>query len=129
MGGLRGGEQDLEQAGGLVVGDDLDLVVIGLAHLAVDFRLQRAAGVEELRVLESGASRAGDDVQKVLEIAIGAQRYVLRQHGFELAPRVRSLGLKDGSFRLDGYGFRGASRLKDQVDAPGRVHDYIDAGS
>jgi len=77
-------------------------------------------------MLESGASRAGHDIQKVLEIAIGAERYVLREHGFELASRVRSLGLKDGSFRLHGDGFRNVSRLEDKIYAPSRVHDHIE---
>ena len=67
----------MKQAGAFVVVDPLDLVIVALAQLAVDFRLQRAACVEELRVLKSGSSRAGHDVQKVLEIAISAEWYVL----------------------------------------------------
>ncbi len=76
--GFKRRYQDLQKAGAFVVVDALDLVVVALAQLAVDFRLQRAACVEELRVLESGASCARHNVQQILEIAIGAQRYVLR---------------------------------------------------
>ncbi len=80
-------------------------------------------------MLEGCASCPRHDVQKVLEIAIGAERDVLGQNGVELPPRVRSLGLKDGSLRLDRDGFRHISRLKDQVDALGGVHDQIYARS
>ncbi len=127
--GFKRRYQDLQKPRAFVVVDALDLVVVALAQLAIDFRLQRTTRVEELRMLESGASRARHDVQKALEIAIGAERHVFRQYGFELASRVRSLGLKDGSFRLHRDGFRNVSRLKDQVDALRRVHDHIDAGS
>src|SRR5260370_4618374 len=127
--GFKRRYQDLQQTGAFVVVYALRLVVVAFAQLTVDFCLQRAARVEEVRMLESGASCAWHDVQKVLEIAIGAERYVLRQHGFNLAPRVRSLRLEDGGFRLHRDGLRHVSRLKDQVDALGRVHDQIDAGS
>jgi len=45
-----------------------------------------------------------------------------------LRPVSASLGLKDGSFRLHGDGFRNVSRLEDKIYAPSRVHDHIDAG-
>ena len=60
--GLERRHQDLQKTGAFVVVDALDLVVVALAQLAVDFRLQRATGVEELRVLESGAGCAGHNV-------------------------------------------------------------------
>src|SRR5712671_2002865 len=120
---------DLQQTGAFVVVDTLNLVVITHAQLAVDLGLKRTAGVEELRVLESRTSRAGHDVQQVLVIAIGAERYVLGQDRFDFASGVGSLGLQDRSFRFNSNGVRNVPRLKDQVDALGRVHDYINASS
>src|SRR5580704_19163483 len=46
-------DDDLQKARTFVIVDALDLVVVALAQLAVDFRLQRVTCVEELRVLES----------------------------------------------------------------------------
>ena len=60
--GFKRRYQDLQKTRAFVVVDALDLVVVALAQLAVDFRLQRATGVEELRVLESGAGCAGHNV-------------------------------------------------------------------
>src|SRR5712672_349087 len=99
---FQGRYDDLQKTGAFVVVDALNLVVITHAQLAVDLGLKRTAGVEELRVLESRTCRAGHDVQQVLVIAIGAQRYVLGQDRFDFASGV---------------------------DALGRVHDYIDASS
>src|SRR6266481_6168391 len=126
--GFKRRYQDLQKTRAFVVVDALDLVVVALAQLAVDFRLQRTACVEELRMLESGASRAGHDIQKVLEIAIGTEWYVLRQYCFKLAPRIRSLRLKNWGFCLYGDGFRNVSRLKGKVYSPSRIHYHIDPG-
>ena len=77
LNGFERRDEDLQKAGALVVVDALNLVIVSLAQLAVDFGLKRVAGVEELRMLERSASRSRDDVQKVLEISIGAKRNVL----------------------------------------------------
>ena len=121
--------EDLQKTSALVVVDTLDLIVIAHAQLAVDFRLEGATGVKELRVLESGARRAGYYVQKVLVISIGAERQVFRQHRVDLAPGVRPFGLEDGRFLFHNDGLRDVSGLKDQVDATSGVHDHVNRGS
>src|SRR5205807_403135 len=68
--------KNLQKTGALVVVDTLNLIVIAHAQLAIDFRLEGATCVKELRVLESGARRAGYYVQKVLVISIGARRQI-----------------------------------------------------
>ena len=125
--GFERRHQDLQKAGTLIVVDAFDLIVVALAQLAIDFSLQRATGVEELGVLEGGPSCTGHEVQKVLEIAIGAEWQVLRQHRFELASCVRPLRLEDWYFRLHVDRFQDVPGLKHKVDALGRVHDHIDA--
>src|SRR5882757_6117870 len=127
--GFEGRDADLEQPRALVVVNSFDLVVVAHAELAVDFGLQGAAGIEKLRVLERGARRARDEVQKILKVAVGAERHVLRQNGFELAAGVGAFRLKDGSFRFDRDGFRYVARLEIQIDARSCIYDDVDAGA
>ena len=121
--------KNLQKTGALVVVDTLNLIVIAHAQLAIDFRLEGATCVKELRVLESGARRAGYYVQKVLVISIGAERQVFREHRVDLAPGIRPFGLQDGRFLFHNDGLRDVSGLKDQVDATGSVHDHVNRGS
>jgi len=119
----------LEQPGALVVVNSLDLIVVAHAELAVDFRLQGTAGIEKLRVLEGSARGARDEIQKILEIAIVAERHIFHQDGFQFAAGVGAFRLKNRGFRFDGDGFRYVARLKIQVDARSCIYDHVDAGA
>ena len=64
LNGFNGRDHDLQQTGALVVVGSFNQIVVAFAHLAVDFSLQRAFGVEKLGVLEGGGSGTGNQVEQ-----------------------------------------------------------------
>ncbi len=101
--------QDLQQTRALIVVGALDLIVVAVPHLAVHFGLQRAAGIEKLRVLEGGRSRTRREVQKTLEVAIDTQRQFFDDVRFEDARGVDAVGLQQGRRAGDFDRFRHAT--------------------
>ena len=99
-----GGNVDLQQAGALVIVRALDHEVVALAHLAVDFGLQRTAGVEELRVLELHGRNSRNQVQQALKIAVDAQGRVFDEILLDLQADSGGIGLQQrrGAGDLDG---------------------------
>src|SRR6185437_3309673 len=121
-----GWDIDLQQTGTLVIVDAFHLIVVAHSHLAVDFRLQRARGVEELRVLERSARGAGNQVQQILEIAIRAYGQVRRLHGFDLGSGIGAVGLQRWRRGRNFDGFGDIARLHLNVDTPTGIDDQID---
>ena len=100
-------DQDLQQAGALVVVDAFDLVVIRHARGPVDFGLQRVRGVKELGVLLRWRRRAGHQGQQGLIIAVADQNRQLRHyHRVDIAAGVGAvrLQLRWRAGDLDGFG-------------------------
>src|SRR5215468_3509224 len=60
LNGFEGRNDNLQEASTFVVVNSFNLIVVALTELAIDFRLQRAACVEKLRVLKRGARCARD---------------------------------------------------------------------
>ncbi len=78
LNGFQRRDQNLQQAGALVVVDALDLVIIRHARRPVDFGLQRVRSVKELGVLLRRRRRAGHQGQQGLIIAVADQNRQLR---------------------------------------------------
>ena len=116
-------DQDLQQAGALVVVDALDLVVIRHARGPVDFGLQRVRGVKELGVLLRRRRRAGHQGQQGLIIAVADQNRQFRHHHrVDVAAGIGAVRLQRRCGGGDFDGFRQAASLKLNVHALGGVH-------
>ncbi len=124
--GFGGRDDDLQQAGAFVVVDALDLVEVSHARDAVGFGLKGTLGIEELRVLEGGGGRSGDEVEKRLEVAIGAEGKVCDLLGFDLSADIGAVGLEQRWGGGDKDGFCNAAGYKSDVDAGGGVAEEID---
>jgi hypothetical protein len=123
--GFCGRNDQLQQAGALIVVDAFNLVEIAFARQAVGFSLQRAGRVEELGVLEDLRRYAGNQVEKRLEVAVGAQGHVHNAFRLNLGADVGTIGLQQG--RRGGYEnrFRHIARYKREIDPGGRVAGQI----
>ena len=117
--------QHLQQAGALVVVDAFNLVVVAHPHLAVDFRLQGARGIEELGVLERGAGCAGNQIQQVLEVPVGADGQILGLNGLDLAAGIGAVGLQRRRRVGNLDGFADVAGRESQVDTGAGVNDNV----
>jgi len=116
-------DQDLQQAGALVVVDAFDLVVIGHARGPVDFGLQRVRGVKELGVLLGWRRRAGHQGQQGLIIAVADQNRQFRHHHrVDVAAGIGAVRLQHRCCAGDLDGFADLAGLKLNVHALGGVH-------
>jgi hypothetical protein len=125
--GLRGRDEDREQAGLVIVVDAVDLDVVRKARLTVELRLLAVLGIEELRVRAAQRDAPGYGGPHPLEAPALAQRHVLDQPALDHPASVGPVGLEDRCLlhHLDRLGHR--ADLEDHVHTNGGVDLHLDA--